>query len=76
MIYCADDPVFAESPEEMSGDAVLLCSGIGQARDPAGVAIAMKHAIIAGRAAFLAASMPRNYASADASSPMTGIIGR
>jgi len=72
-IGIASDAAFAM---ELGCDAVLLNSAIAHARDPVGMAVAMKHAVIAGRAAFLAGRMPRNYESADASSPMTGIIGR
>ncbi|MCX7371072.1 MAG: thiazole synthase [Alphaproteobacteria bacterium] len=72
-IGTASDAAFAM---ELGCDAVLLNSAIAHARDPVGMAVAMKHAVIAGRAAYLAGRMPRNYESADASSPMTGIIGR
>ena len=58
---------------ELGCDAVLLNSAIAHARDPVRMAVAMKHAVIAGRAAFLAGRMPRNY-SADPSSPMSGLI--
>jgi thiazole synthase len=37
------------------------------------MAVAMKHAVIAGRQAFLAGRMPREY-RADPSSPMSGTI--
>ncbi len=72
-IGTASDAAFAM---ELGCDAVLLNSAIAHARDPVGMAVAMKHAVIAGRAAFLAGRMPRNYDSADASSPMTGMISR
>jgi thiazole synthase len=58
---------------ELGCDAVLLNSAIAHARDPVRMAVAMKHAVIAGREAFLAGRMGRDY-RADASSPMTGVI--
>ncbi len=60
---------------ELGCDAVLLNSALAHAQDPVRMAVAMKHAVVAGRAAFLAGRMPRSEA-ANASSPMTGIIGR
>jgi thiazole synthase len=58
---------------ELGCDAVLLNSAIAHASDPVRMAVAMKHAVIAGREAFLAGRMGRDY-RADASSPMTGTI--
>ncbi len=58
---------------ELGCDAVLLNSAIAHAKDPVRMAIAMKHAVVAGRAAFLAGRMPRSP-EADASSPMAGLI--
>jgi thiazole synthase len=58
---------------ELGCDAVLLNSAIAHAGDPVRMAVAMKHAVIAGRAAFLAGRMGRDY-RADASSPMAGRI--
>ncbi|WP_245214277.1 thiazole synthase [Pararoseomonas indoligenes] len=58
---------------ELGCDAVLLNSAIAHAKDPVRMARAMKAGVEAGRHAFLAGRMPRNYA-ADASSPMTGLI--
>jgi len=58
---------------ELGCDAVLLNSAIAHAQDPVTMAVAMKHAVIAGRQAFLAGRMPRDY-RADASSPMSGLI--
>ncbi len=58
---------------ELGCDGVLMNSAISGARDPVRMAAAMKHAIIAGRQAFLAGRMPRRrYASA--SSPETGLV--
>ncbi|MGH8481368.1 MAG: thiazole synthase [Nevskiaceae bacterium] len=58
---------------ELGCDGVLMNTAIAEAKDPVLMASAMKHAIIAGREAFLAGRMPRRrYASA--SSPATGLI--
>lgn len=58
---------------ELGSDAVLMNSGIALARDPVAMASAMKHAVIAGRQAFLAGRMERKlYASA--SSPLEGVV--
>jgi len=58
---------------ELGADALLMNTGIAAARDPALMAEAMKHAVLAGRAAFLAGRMPKRlYASA--SSPMQDLI--
>jgi thiazole synthase len=57
---------------ELGCDGVLMNTAIAQARDPVRMARAMKHAILAGREAFLAGRMPRRrYASA--SSPESGL---
>ena len=57
---------------ELGCDGVLMNTAIAEAKDPVLMASAMKHAIIAGREAFLAARMPRRrYASA--SSPIEGV---
>ncbi len=58
---------------ELGCDGVLMNSAIAQARDPVRMAGAMKHAVIAGRQAFLAGRMPRRL-YAEASSPMAGLI--
>lgn len=59
---------------ELGCDGVLMNTAIAGARDPILMAHAMKHAIEAGRAAFLAGRIPRKrYASA--SSPIDGTIG-
>ncbi|WP_332654794.1 thiazole synthase [Brevundimonas sp.] len=58
---------------ELGCDAVLMNTAIAGARDPILMASAMKHAVIAGREAYLAGRMAkRMYASA--SSPMAGLI--
>jgi len=59
---------------ELGCDGVLMNTAIAEAKDPVLMASAMRHAIIAGREAFLAGRMPRRrYASA--SSPVDGVIG-
>ena len=58
---------------ELGCDAVLLNSAIAHARDPILMAKAMKHAVEAGRLAYLAGRMPRRM-GADPSSPLTGLI--
>jgi len=58
---------------ELGCDAVMTNTAIAEARDPIRMARAMKHAVIAGREAYLAGRMPRRmYASP--SSPMAGLI--
>ncbi|WP_299238099.1 thiazole synthase [Sulfurihydrogenibium sp.] len=60
---------------ELGVDGVLMNTAIAQAKDPIKMAVAMKHAVIAGRLAYLAGRIPKKmYASA--SSPMEGVIGR
>jgi thiazole synthase len=59
---------------ELGCHGVLMNTAIAEAREPERMATAMKHAVIAGREAFLAGRMPRRrYASA--SSPVGGVIG-
>jgi thiazole synthase len=58
---------------ELGADAVLMNSGIAHAENPVLMAEAMKHAVIAGRAAYMAGRMPRKL-YATASSPMHGVI--
>ena len=58
---------------ELGADGVLLNTGVAKARDPVAMARAMKHAIEAGRLAFLAGRIPRKeYGSP--SSPTEGTI--
>ena len=57
---------------ELGADAVLMNTGIAGAQDPVLMADAMKHAIIAGRAAYLAGRMPKKL-YATASSPLEGV---
>src|SRR6185312_7822387 len=58
---------------ELGADAVLMNSGIAHAEDPILMAEAMQHAVIAGRAAYLAGRMPKKL-YATASSPLQGVI--
>jgi thiazole synthase len=58
---------------ELGYDGVLMNTAIAAAEDAVMMATAMKHAVEAGRCAFLAGRMPKKlYASA--SSPMTGVV--
>ncbi len=58
---------------ELGCDAVLINTGIACAKDPVKMASAMKHAVIAGRLAYLAGRIPKKlYASA--SSPLEGML--
>lgn len=58
---------------ELGCDAVLMNTAIAEARDPIRMARAMKHAVIAGREAYLAGRMQRKL-YADPSSPLAGLI--
>jgi len=58
---------------ELGADAVLMNTGIANAQDPVLMASAMKHAVIAGREAYLAGRMPRKL-YATASSPLEGVV--
>ncbi len=59
---------------ELGASGVLLNTAIAQARDPVAMAGAMRHAAIAGRAAFRAGRIPRRE-HASPSSPHAGRIG-
>ena len=58
---------------ELGCDGVLMNTAIAEAKDPIGMARAMKHALIAGREAYLAGRMPKKR-YADPSSPLAGLI--
>jgi len=58
---------------ELGADGVLMNTGIAAAQDPVLMAEAMKHAVIAGRAAYLAGRMPKKL-YATASSPVEGAL--
>jgi len=60
---------------ELGADAVLLNTAVAGARDPVAMAAAMKHAVIAGRLAYLAGRIPKRL-YATASSPIDGMVGR
>jgi thiazole synthase len=60
---------------ELGADGVLMNTAIAGAQQPVAMAHAMKHAVIAGRLAFLAGRIPRK-AYATASSPVEGMVGR
>jgi thiazole synthase len=58
---------------ELGCDGVLMNSAIAEAKDPVRMARAMRHAVVAGRDAYLAGRMPmKRYA--DPSSPLAGLI--
>ncbi len=58
---------------ELGGGGVLLNTGVASARDPVTMAKAMKHAIEAGRLAYVSGRIPKKL-YATASSPWTGLI--
>ena len=58
---------------ELGCDGVLMNTAIAEAKDPIKMARAMKHAVEAGRLAYLAGRMPRKM-YADPSSPLAGLI--
>ncbi len=58
---------------ELGCDGVISNTAIAHAKDPIMMARAMKHAVEAGRLAFLAGRMPKKP-YADPSSPLTGLI--
>lgn len=58
---------------ELGVDGVLMNTAIAAAKDPVRMARAMKHAVIAGREAYLAGRMPKKR-YADPSSPLGGLI--
>ena len=59
---------------ELGCDAVLLASAVTRAEDPAAMASAMRHAVLAGRLAHRAGRIPQRR-MAYASSPMAGMVG-
>ena len=58
---------------ELGCDGVLMNTAIAEAQDPIRMARAMKHAVVAGREAYLAGRMPKKR-YADPSSPLGGLI--
>ena len=63
----------AAAAMELGCDGIIANTAIAEARDPVRMATAMKHAVIAGREAYLAGRMPRKL-YADPSSPLAGLI--
>ncbi len=59
---------------ELGADGVLLNTAIAHARDPVGMASAMRHGLDAGRLSYLSGRIPRRL-YAQASSPEDGVIG-
>lgn len=68
-IGTASDAAFAM---ELGCDAVLVASSVTRAADPERMALAMRHAVIAGRAARMAGRIPRRW-HAHASSSLDGL---
>ncbi len=60
---------------ELGADGVLMNTAIAGADDPVAMATAMKHAVIAGRRAYLSGRIQRKM-YATASSPVEGMVGR
>jgi len=63
----------ASEAMELGCDGVLMNTAIAQAKSPILMAKAMKHAVHAGRLAYLAGRMPKKL-YADPSSPVGGLI--
>jgi thiazole synthase len=59
---------------ELGCDGVLLNTAVAKARDPSRMAIAMRHAVLAGREARLAGRIPKRT-QAEPSSPQLGLVG-
>jgi len=59
---------------ELGCDGVLMNTAVAAAKNPVLMASAMKKAVEAGRAAFLAGRMPKKFYSAAPSSPTTGLV--
>jgi thiazole synthase len=58
---------------ELGSDAVLINTGIAGAADPVSMAAAMKHAVLAGRLAYLSGRIQKKL-YANASSPLEGML--
>jgi thiazole synthase len=58
---------------ELGCDGVLMNTAIAEAKEPVMMATAMRHAVAAGRIAYLAGRMPKKL-YADPSSPLSGLI--
>jgi thiazole synthase len=59
---------------EQGVDGILMNTAIAEASDPATMALAMRHAVEAGRLAYLAGRMPRREVAVP-SSPTSGMMG-
>ena len=70
-IGTASDAVIAM---ELGAAAVLLNTAVAKANDPVSMAIGMRHAVVAGRQAYLAGRIPRR-GRAEPSSPQLGLVG-
>jgi thiazole synthase len=68
-------PSHASEAMELGADAVLVNTAIAVARDPVAMARAFRWGVEAGRAAYLAGTAPVRE-SAEASSPLTGFLGK
>mgnify|MGYP003341196268 FL=1 len=60
---------------ELGVEGAMMQTAIAQAQEPVSMAEAMKHAVIAGRLAYLSGRIPRKM-YATASSPVEGLVGR
>jgi thiazole synthase len=60
---------------EQGVDGILMNTAIAEAADPILMATAMRHAVEAGRLAYLAGRMPRREVAVP-SSPFDGMLGR
>ena len=60
---------------ELGADGVLMQTAIAGAQQPIAMAEAMKHAVIAGRLAYVSGRIPKKM-YATASSPIEGLVGR
>ncbi len=60
---------------ELGCAGVLMNTAIAAAHEPVLMAQAMRHAVVAGRQAFLAGRMPKKTYTASPSSPTSGLIG-
>jgi thiazole synthase len=67
-------PSHAAEAMELGADAVLVNTAIGTAADPAGMAMAFRLAVEAGRRGRIA-GLPAQGRQASASSPLTGFLG-
>ncbi|HET9886637.1 MAG TPA: thiazole synthase [bacterium] len=69
-------PSHAAEAMELGADAVLVNTAIAVARDPVAMARGFRLGVEAGRTAFLAGTASPRQESAEASSPLTGFLGK